>query len=170
MIETYKDWSNKLLYALWAYRTSIRASIGATPYSLVYGMEAVLPVELRIPSLRAMMEADLPESEWAQARYQELHMIDEKRLKALYHVQGYQRRIEKAFNKKVRIRDLQKGDLVLKTFRASVYDPRGKFKPNWTGPYIVDEVLPGKVVRLLDQNGEKLTKPTNLDQLKKYYA
>ncbi|XP_077210977.1 uncharacterized protein LOC143846427 [Tasmannia lanceolata] len=114
------------------------------PYSLVYGMEAVLPVELRIPSLRVMMEADLPESEWAQARYQELHMIDEKRLKALYHVQGYQRRIEKAFNKKVRIRDVQKGDLVLKTFRAPVYDPRGKFKPNWSGPYIVDEVLPGK--------------------------
>ncbi|XP_077251891.1 uncharacterized protein LOC143891137 [Tasmannia lanceolata] len=63
MTETYKDWSNKLPYALWAYRTSIRASTGATPYSLVYGMEAVLPVELRIPSLRVMMEADLPESE-----------------------------------------------------------------------------------------------------------
>ncbi|XP_077251601.1 uncharacterized protein LOC143890804 [Tasmannia lanceolata] len=133
-------------------------------------MEAVLPVELRIPSLRVMMEADLPESKWAHARYQELHMIDEKWLKALYHVQGYQCRIEKAFNKKVRMRDLQKGDLVLKNFRAPVYDPRGKFKPNWAGPYIVDEVLPGKSVRLLDQNGEKLTEPTNLDQLKKYYA
>ncbi|XP_077252490.1 uncharacterized protein LOC143891871 [Tasmannia lanceolata] len=116
--ETYKDWSSKLPYALWAYRTSIRSSIGATPYSLVYGMEAVLPVELRIPSLRVMMEAGLPESVWAQARYQELQMIDEKRLKALYHVQGYQRRVERAFNKKVRVRDLKKGDLVLKSFRA----------------------------------------------------
>ncbi|XP_077249109.1 uncharacterized protein LOC143888539 [Tasmannia lanceolata] len=99
-------------------RTSIRSSTGATPYSLVYGMEAVLPVELRIPSLRVMMEAGLPESVWAQARYQELQMIDEKRLKALYHVQGYQRRVERAFNKKVRVRDLKKGDLVLKSFRA----------------------------------------------------
>ncbi|XP_077222030.1 uncharacterized protein LOC143855863 [Tasmannia lanceolata] len=154
----------------WAYRTSIRSSTGATPYSLVYGMEAVLPVELRIPSLRVMMEARLPESVWAQARYQELQMIDEKRLKALYHVQGYQRRVERAFNKKVRVRELKKGDLVLKSFRAPVYDPRGKFKPKWSGPYIVDEVLPGKAVRLLDENGEKLTEPTNLDQLKKYYA
>ncbi|XP_077252401.1 uncharacterized protein LOC143891751 [Tasmannia lanceolata] len=118
MTETYKDWSSKLPYALWAYRTSIRSSTGATPYSLVYGMEAVLPVELRIPSLRVMMEAGLPESDWAQARYHELQMIDEKRLKALYHVQGYQRRVERAFNKKVRVRDLKKGDLVLKSFRA----------------------------------------------------
>ncbi|XP_077228573.1 uncharacterized protein LOC143861546 [Tasmannia lanceolata] len=134
MTETYKDWSSKLSYALWAYRSSIRSSTGATPYSLVYGMEAVLPVELRIPSLRVMMEAGLPKSVWAQARYQELQMIDEKRLKALYHVQGYQRRVERAFNKKVRVRDLKKGDLVLKSFRAPVYDPRGKFKPKWSGP------------------------------------
>ncbi|XP_077210825.1 uncharacterized protein LOC143846273 [Tasmannia lanceolata] len=83
---------------------------------------------------------------------------------------GYQRRVERAFNKKVRVRDLKKGDLVLKSFRAPVYDPRGKFKPKWSGPYIVDEVLPEKAVRLLDENGEKLTEPTNLDQLKKYYA
>ncbi|XP_077226343.1 uncharacterized protein LOC143859575 [Tasmannia lanceolata] len=170
MTETYKDWSNKLPFALWAYRTSIRSSTGVTPYSLVYGMEAVLPVEVRIPSLRVMMEANLPESEWAKARHQELQMIDEKRLRALYHIQGYQRRIERAFNKKVKVRDLKPGDLVLKSYRAPVFDPRGKFRPNWSGPYIVDEVLPGKAVRLLNENGEKLTEPTNLDQLKKYYA
>ncbi|XP_077221658.1 uncharacterized protein LOC143855424 [Tasmannia lanceolata] len=57
MAETYKDYSNKLLYALWAYTTSIRSSIGLTPYSLVYGMEAVLPVELRIPSLRRVLRS-----------------------------------------------------------------------------------------------------------------
>src|ERR1044072_1123062 len=30
-------------------KTSIRTSTGATPYSLVYGMEAVLPIEVEIP-------------------------------------------------------------------------------------------------------------------------
>ncbi|XP_077249191.1 uncharacterized protein LOC143888638 [Tasmannia lanceolata] len=141
MTESYKDWSSKLPYALWAYRTSIRSSTGATPYSLVYGMEAVLPVELRIPSLRVMMEAGLPESVWAQARYQELQMIDEKRLKALYHVQGYHRRVERAFNKKVRIRDLKKGDLVLKSFRAPVFDPRGIFL-NFYGKWSYRDEIP----------------------------
>uniref|UniRef100_A0A2N9GFV3 Integrase catalytic domain-containing protein n=1 Tax=Fagus sylvatica TaxID=28930 RepID=A0A2N9GFV3_FAGSY len=54
MTETYKDWHEHLPYALCAYRTSVRTSVGATPYSLVYGMEAVLPVEVEIPSLRIL--------------------------------------------------------------------------------------------------------------------
>ncbi|RVW88857.1 hypothetical protein CK203_045076 [Vitis vinifera] len=52
MVETSRDWSEKLPFALWAYRTSFRTSTGATPYSLVYGMEAVLPVETEMGSLR----------------------------------------------------------------------------------------------------------------------
>ena len=64
MAENYKDWSNKLHFALWGYRTSIRTSIGVTPYSLVFGMDAVQPVELEIPSLRIVLESKLPEAEW----------------------------------------------------------------------------------------------------------
>uniref|UniRef100_A0A2N9ERN4 Integrase catalytic domain-containing protein n=1 Tax=Fagus sylvatica TaxID=28930 RepID=A0A2N9ERN4_FAGSY len=75
MTETYKDWHEHLPYALCAYRTSVRTSVGATPYSLVYGMEAVLPVEVEIPSLRILSQTQLEEAEWAQARYEaaELH-------------------------------------------------------------------------------------------------
>ncbi|KAI5409487.1 hypothetical protein KIW84_055065 [Lathyrus oleraceus] len=43
--------------------TSLRTSTGATSYSLVYGMEVVLPIEVEIPSLRVIMEADLDEAE-----------------------------------------------------------------------------------------------------------
>ncbi|PKI73162.1 hypothetical protein CRG98_006449 [Punica granatum] len=46
MTVNYKDWHEMLPYALLAYRTSIRTSTGETPYSLVYGMEAVLPIEV----------------------------------------------------------------------------------------------------------------------------
>ena len=53
MIETSQDWSEKLPFALWAYRTSFRTSIGATP---LYGMEAVLPVEIEMGSLRVALE------------------------------------------------------------------------------------------------------------------
>ena len=56
MIETSRDWSKKLHFALWAYRTSFRISTGATPYSLVYGMEAVLPIEIEMGSLRVALE------------------------------------------------------------------------------------------------------------------
>ena len=58
---TYKDWHEKLPFALWGYRTSIRSSTGTTTYSLVYGMEAVLPVEVEIPSLHILAECKVSE-------------------------------------------------------------------------------------------------------------
>ena len=45
-VETYKDWHEKLPFALLAYRTSVWTSTGATPYSLLYGMVVVLPIEV----------------------------------------------------------------------------------------------------------------------------
>ena len=67
MVETFLDWSEKLPFALWAYRTSFRTSIGATLYFLVYGMEAVLLVEIEIGSLRVALEQQISEVDWAHA-------------------------------------------------------------------------------------------------------
>ena len=78
MVVTYKDWHEMLPYALHGYRTSVRTSTGATPFSLVYGTEVVLPIEVEIPSLRVLAEAELEEAEWAQQRLDQLNMIDEK--------------------------------------------------------------------------------------------
>ena len=69
MVETSRDWSEKLPFALWAYRTSFRTSIGARPYSLVYGMEAVLLVEIEMSSLILALKQQIPEADWAQARF-----------------------------------------------------------------------------------------------------
>ncbi|XP_077232431.1 uncharacterized protein LOC143869757 [Tasmannia lanceolata] len=82
MTRSYRDWSSKLPFALWAYITYVRTSTGATLYSLTYGMEAFLPIELKILSFRILMESNLPKFEWACIRHQELCMMDEKRLKA----------------------------------------------------------------------------------------
>ena len=56
IVETSQDWSEKLPFALCVYHTSCRTSIGATPFSLVYGMEAVLPFEMEVSSLRVASE------------------------------------------------------------------------------------------------------------------
>ena len=86
MVETSRDWSENLPFALWAYRTSFRTSTGATPYSLVYGMEVVLPVEIEMGSLRVALEQQISETEWAQSRYNQLSLLDERRLRAANHV------------------------------------------------------------------------------------
>ena len=61
--KTYKDWYKKLPFALHAYRTRVRISTEKTPCSLVYGMEAVLPIEVEIPSLQVLREVELEKAE-----------------------------------------------------------------------------------------------------------
>ncbi|XP_039169950.1 uncharacterized protein LOC120294094 [Eucalyptus grandis] len=97
-VENYRDWHDRLPYALMAYRTSIRTSTGATPFSLVYGMEAVLPVEVEVPSLRVLSQSMLDEASGCNERHERLNLIDEKRLQAVCYGQCYQRRVTKAFN------------------------------------------------------------------------
>ena len=122
-IEIYKDWNEKLLFALHAYRIGVRTSTGATLYSSVYGIEAVLPIEVEIPSLRILREVELEEAEWVQARYEQLNLIEEKRMKAICHEkrmkaichgQLYQKRMMRAHDKKIRPKQFQEGELMLK--------------------------------------------------------
>jgi len=52
-------------------------------------MEAILPIKIEVPSLRVMAECQIAEADWQQNRFEELMLFDERRLRALYHVQGY---------------------------------------------------------------------------------
>ena len=92
MIVTYKDWTKNLSFSLWAYRTSIRMSTRATPYSLVCGSGTMLPIEVEIQSLMVLVEVKILEEDWAKARYEQMALMDEKRARAQYHAQGYQKR------------------------------------------------------------------------------
>ncbi|XP_030453603.2 uncharacterized protein LOC115675132 [Syzygium oleosum] len=167
--ENYHDWHERLPYALMAYRTSIRTSTGATPFSLVYGMEEVLPVEVEIPSLRVLSQAKLDEAEWVRQRHEQLNMIDGSRLQAICHGQCYQKRVAKSFNRKVRPRHLKVNDLILRKVISIVRDPHGKFAPTYEGPYIIKKILPGGALVLVEMDGHELSKPVNSDAVKKYF-
>ncbi|KAL6347045.1 hypothetical protein AAG906_012296 [Vitis piasezkii] len=67
-------------------------------------------------------------------------------------------------------RPLQKGDSVLRVIRGLIRDPRGKFRPNWSGPYFIRELTPEGAAWLMDLDGNRFSEPTNVDQLKKYYV
>jgi transposase InsO family protein len=57
MIGIHKtSWHRMLFLALWAYQTSIKSAIGFTPFRLVYGLEAILPIECEIHSLKLAVE------------------------------------------------------------------------------------------------------------------
>ncbi|RVW93787.1 hypothetical protein CK203_043361 [Vitis vinifera] len=50
--------------------------------------------------------------------------------------------------------------------RGLIGDPRGKFKPNWSGPYVIQELTPEGAAWLTDLDGNQFLEPTNMDQLK----
>ena len=104
MVETSWDWSEKLPFALWAYQTSFRTSTRATPYSLVYGIKAVLPIQIEMGSLRVALEQQILEADWAKTRFDKLNLLNERRLRAADHVRAYQRKMAGAFKKWVKPR------------------------------------------------------------------
>ena len=59
--ENRTNWDTKLHSALWAYRTSYKTSIQSTPFRLVFGLEAVMPIEFQVPSLQIQVHERLLE-------------------------------------------------------------------------------------------------------------
>ena len=99
---------------MWAYRISIHTPTGATPFSLVYGVEAILPIELEIPSLRVSLQHFIDDNTYRQDRLAQLDLLDEKRISALQHLRVYYERIKRAYNKRVHFHEFEVGDLILK--------------------------------------------------------
>ena len=133
-------------------------------------MEAVHLVEIEIPSLQVLMQIQLEEAEWVHARLDQLNLIEEKRLTALCHGQLYQKRMSKAFDKKVHPRVFKEGDLVLKKILLPRLDSHGKWTPNYEGPYMVKTTFYGCGLILTTMDGEELPPPKNSDAVKKYYV
>ena len=133
-------------------------------------MEAVLPIEIEIGSLRVELKQQISEAEWTQSRYDQLSLLDERRLRATDHVQTYHRKMTHAFRKMVKPRKFQKGDLVLKVNKGLIGDPRGKFRPTWSGSYVIRDLIQEGATRLTNLDGNQFMKPVNMNQLKKFYA
>ena len=76
----------------------------------------------------------------------------------------------RVFKKRVKPRPLQRDDLVLKVIRGLIRDPRGKFRPSWSGPYFIRELTSEGAAWLMDLDGNQFSEPTNVDQLKRYYV
>jgi hypothetical protein len=106
-----RDWDEKLGECLWAYRTTVRTPTKATPFSLVYGCEAVLPLEIQIPSLRIAITSGMTEEEKDKQRLAQLEQLNEKRLKAQHQNELYQARMARAYNKGIKSGLLRKASL-----------------------------------------------------------
>ncbi|RVW66483.1 Retrovirus-related Pol polyprotein from transposon opus [Vitis vinifera] len=159
MVETSRDWSRSslshcgLIGLLFAPLQEPHLLIG-----IWHGGSAT--VEIEMGSLRVALEQQIPETDWAQARFDQLNLLDERRLRAADHVRAYQRKMARAFKKRVKPRPLHVGDLVLRVIRGLIRDPRGKFRPSWSGPYFIRELSPEGAAWLMDLDGNQFSEPT----------
>nr|XP_009623578.1 uncharacterized protein LOC104114766 [Nicotiana tomentosiformis] len=76
IVDNHRQWHEKLPFALMDYQTTMKTSTGAMSYMLVYGIEAVIPTKVEIPSLRVIQEAKLDDVEWIGVRQEQLMLID----------------------------------------------------------------------------------------------
>ncbi|XP_071695454.1 uncharacterized protein [Rutidosis leptorrhynchoides] len=90
----HQGWMEELPLVLWAHRTTPKRSNGETPYSLVYGTEAVLPTEIHVLTNRT---ANLEENE--ENLRLNLNLKEERREAALIREAAYKKTIKKLYNK-----------------------------------------------------------------------
>ncbi|KAL2238352.1 UNVERIFIED_CONTAM: Transposon Ty3-G Gag-Pol polyprotein [Sesamum indicum] len=164
-IKSKGSWDEELPGVLWAYRTTPRSSTGETPFCMVYGSEAVIPAEIGEETQRI---AQYDPGENDQARVFDLITLEERRDAAYAKILHHKTLMMRQYNKKLRPRELQIGDLVLKKVEVSKHV--GKLDPEWEGPFKVIEIRRKGSYVLQDTKGRNLPRPWNIRNLRKFYA
>nr|KYP48911.1 Retrovirus-related Pol polyprotein from transposon opus [Cajanus cajan] len=159
------SWVEELPRVLWSYHTTVHSSTRETPFNLVYGTDAMIPIEIAKPSVRTIA---FSEEESDQGRRVDLDLIAETRERARINQVAAHRRAAFKYNTKVVPRDFVVGDLVLK--RAQLTQMRNKLSPKWVGPYKIDDVVGKGAYRLRTLDGGMIPRTWNAASLRFYYS
>ena len=106
------NWHIILYPSLWAYRTTVKATIGFCPYQFIHGVESVLLVECKIPSLKLAIDI-LPDTSALEKRLVHLEQLDEQRRDALVALEVNKHHVKVQYDISVHLRRFSEGDLVL---------------------------------------------------------
>ncbi|KAK1377987.1 Rve domain-containing protein [Heracleum sosnowskyi] len=164
--EQPRPWADELPNMLWSYMTTRRSSTGETPFRLAYGTEADVPLETNLNS--PIVDSFNPD-----ASLERLHLdndlLEEVRDEANLDAARHQKMVAKYFNKKVKTKNFQVNDLVLRESASSQPTITGKFKAPWEGPYKISKVIRPGTYELTQLNGESVKNAWNAIHLKKFF-
>ena len=111
MLEGTKGrWIEELSNVLWAYRTTLRRSTGKTPYSLTYGVEAVIPAEVSLCSAKVL---DFSSAKNGELMLKQLESLEEHWEAVTIRLADYQQKLARRYNRDVKTREFGADDLVL---------------------------------------------------------
>jgi transposase InsO family protein len=158
-------WVKELPSVLWALRTTPTGALGRSPFMMVYGSEAMLPTEIEFGSHRVKTYDDEANEEH---RATDVNALEELRDLAVIRSAKYQQAMRRYYDRHVKHRGFQVGDLVLKKVQST--KDRHKLSPIWEGPYIVKEVTRPGSYRLQTEEGEELPNSWNVAQFWRFYV
>ena len=142
---------------------------GFTPFQLVYGLEVVLPIQCQIPSLKLAVEL-LPNTSIEEERFLYLTNLEETRRDVALVNEAHKKRVKVQYDKSVKPRLFNEGDLVLTYDQRHYKLGKVKFESMWYGPFIISKVLEKGAYELVDYDGVPFGRPCNGLYLKRYYA
>ena len=157
--------------ALWAHRISRYGATKVIPFELVYGQEAVLPIEVNLDAYRLAKQNDLSVVDYHDLIIDNIDEVTDKRLKALKEIEKDKLWVAIAYNKKVKLKYFQVGDLVWKIILplGMKSNKFGKWSPSWEGPYKIIKVISRNSYMMETVQGEDLPRAINGRYLKKFY-
>lgn len=160
-------WVDELPSVLWAHRTTPKKSTGETPYSLVYGTEAVIPAELLTPIYR-IQERDTVKN--AEELGINAILVEERREIAAIRQAEHKAQMAKYYNRQVQAVTFLPSEYVLRRNEDSLAEPPGKLAPTWEGPYIVAESHMNGSYTLRHMDGTPIPRTWNVVHLRKCYV
>ncbi|GJZ55428.1 reverse transcriptase domain-containing protein [Tanacetum coccineum] len=122
---TLRQWA-----VLWEHRTTPKSSNRETPFSLVYGSEAVIPIEISVETKRVQ---DFDSKENQKRRREDLDVLEERREMAAIKEARYKQKLEGYYNKIVKPSTFKPGTYMLQLNSASKAEYQGKMGPIWEG-------------------------------------
>jgi hypothetical protein len=166
-----RRWHEVLSEALWAHRISRHGATKVTPFELVYGQEDILPVVVNLGAYRLAKQNNLNVESYYALMMDNIDEVTHKRTEALEEIQKDKRGVARAYNKKVKVKSFQVGDLVWKTILpiGSKSKKFGKWSPSWEGPYKVVMVCSGNSYMVETLQGQQLPRALNKRYLKIFH-
>jgi hypothetical protein len=128
-----------LFEALWAHRISKHRATKVSPFELVYGQEAVLPVQINLNVVRFARQNGITVGDYFNSMMDNIDEVTDKRVTILGEMEKDKIMVAKSYNKKLKSKSFQVGDLVWKTVLPLRSKDRkfGKWSSSWKGPYKV---------------------------------
>jgi hypothetical protein len=156
-------WPDELIKVVWSHNTTTSRSTGFTPFKLLFGDEAITPEEAKAGSIRTAASAE-DEADYSVDK----DAIEGIRLQAVENLNKYQAETIKWRDRKVRLKNIKPGHLVLR--RVANLDTVGKLQLKWEGPFlVVSSSRPGSY-KLKDMDGNDIPRSWNADELWRYYV